>query len=184
MVVGQPCPRVECDPLVSIAAGTSPVTEGTAAEFTLTRTGSTTDALTVTVSVTGGDSFLSGADTTEAIFGAGEATVTLSLATENDEVDEADGTVTATITAETSNFRLGTATATVDIADDDLPLVSIEAVTASVTEGTAAEFTLTRVGDTTAALTVMVVVTGGGQLPLRCRPDRGDIRCGGRDGDP
>ena len=161
VVAGQPCPRVECDPLVSIAARTSPVTEGTAAEFTLTRTGSTDGELTVAVTVTGGDGFLSGAATTEAVFSAGEATVTLSLATEGDEVGEADGTVTVTITADVSKYRLGDAAASVAVEDDDLPVVSIAAGTSPVTEGTAAEFTLTRMGDTTAALTVMVVVTGG-----------------------
>ena len=119
---GQPCPRAGgCNPLVSIAAGTSPVTEGTAAEFTLTRTGSTAAELTVAVTVTGGDSFLPGAATTEAVFAVGEATVTLSLTTENDEVNEADGTVTVTITADASNFRLGDAAASVAVEDDDLP---------------------------------------------------------------
>ena len=44
-------------PAITIAAGASPVTEGTSAVFTLSRTGSTTDALTVnvTVSEAGGD---------------------------------------------------------------------------------------------------------------------------------
>ena len=44
-------------PAITIVAGTSPVTEGTSAVFTLSRTGSTTAALTVnvTVSETGGD---------------------------------------------------------------------------------------------------------------------------------
>ena len=72
--------------------------------------------------------------------------MTLSLATAVDEVDEADGTVTVTITADASNFRLGDAAASVAVQDDDLPLVSIAAGTSPVTEGTAAEFTLTRVG--------------------------------------
>ena len=38
-------------PVVTITAGTSPVTEGTDATFTLSRTGSTMDSLTVTVDV-------------------------------------------------------------------------------------------------------------------------------------
>ena len=134
VVAGQPCPRVECGPLVSIAAGTSPVTEGTDAEFTLTRTGDTTAALTVMVVVTGGDSFLSGTAPTEAVFDAGNATATITATTADDEVDEADGTVTATITADASKFRLGDAAADVAVEDDDLPLVSI-AKTADATEG-------------------------------------------------
>ena len=151
-------------PLVSISGG-DPVTEGTAAEFTLTRTGVTTAALTVTVSVTGGDNFLSGAVPTEVVFNGGVATATITATTADDEVDEADGTVTATITADASIYRGGGTSASVDIADDDLPLVSI-AGGASVVEGEAAEFTVTRVGVTTAALSVKVTVGGdAGFLP-------------------
>ena len=159
VIAGQPCPRAECGPLVSIAAGTSPVTEGTAAEFTLTRVGDTTAALTVMVIVTGGDSFLSGAATTEAIFGAGEATVTFSLTTENDEVDEADGTITATIPASASTYRLGTATATVAIADNDPILVSITGATSA--EGAGTVFTLMRARAEAGALAVKVTVAAG-----------------------
>ena len=71
-------------PLVSIGGGAS-VTEGTDAEFTLTRVGDATDALTVMVSVTGGDGFLSGAAPSEAVFGTGDATATLSVATADDD---------------------------------------------------------------------------------------------------
>ena len=152
-------------PVVSISGG-SAVTEGTAAEFTLTRVGDTTGALTVTVSVSGGDSFLSGTAPTGTVFGAGDATATLSVATAGDDMDEADGTLTVTVSPMPSVYTLsGSVSAMVAVADDDLPLVSI-AGGASITEGTAAEFTVTRVGDTTAALSVKVTVGGGaGFLP-------------------
>ena len=89
---GQPCPRVECGPLVSIVAGTSPVTEGTAAEFTLTRTGSTAAELTVAVTVTGDTGFASATLPTTATFAADKETTTLSIATGND-MDEEDGVI-------------------------------------------------------------------------------------------
>ena len=146
-------------PEVSIAAVAPSVTEGTDAEFTLTRVGDTTAALTVMVTVTGGDSFLSGGDTTEAIFGAGEATVTLSLTTDDDDMDEADGMITATIPASDATYRLGTATATVNIADDDPILVSITGATS--TEGAGAVFTLMRARAEAGALAVKVTVDAG-----------------------
>ena len=47
-------------PEVTISAGSSPVTEGTAATFTVTRTGATTSSLSVTVSVTESGAMISG----------------------------------------------------------------------------------------------------------------------------
>ena len=164
VVAGQPCPRVECDPLVSIAAGSSPVTEGTAAEFTFTRTGFTARELTVAIMVTGGDGFLSGTPPTEVTFGAGEAMKVLSLVTAGDEVDEADGTITVTITPDASRFRLENASASIMIIDNDAPEVSITAAAASVTEGTdaVAVFTVSRPAwDVSADLVVSLTVDGG-----------------------
>ena len=160
LIPGQPCPRIECDPHVSIAAGPSPVTEGTTAEFTLTRTGSTAGGLTVAVTVTGGDGFFSAAAPTEVTFVAGEVTKVLSLVTVDDGDDETDGTVTVTITADASNYRGGDASASVVISDNDLPVVSITKTT-DATEGAgdlavSAVFTVTRVGVTTAPLDVKV----------------------------
>ena len=73
---------------VSIAAGTSPVTEGTAASYTLTRTGATTDALTVTVGVTETQAMLAANPPTAVTFGAGDSSVTLTVATDDDAVVE------------------------------------------------------------------------------------------------
>ena len=84
-------------PDVTIAAGTSPVTEGTAAEFTLTRTGATTAALTVTVDVSETGDTISGTAPASATFEAGSDTATLSVATEDDATDETDSVITAAI---------------------------------------------------------------------------------------
>ena len=161
VVAGQPCPRAKCGPLVSIAAGTLSVTEGTAAVFTLTRTGSTVGGLTVAITVTGGDGFLSAAAPPEVTFSDGEATVTLSLATEGDNMDEADGTVTVTITADTSSYRGGDASASVDIADDDPILVSITGPGTATAEGMGAAFTLMRARAEGVPLAVKVTVDDG-----------------------
>ena len=108
-------------PAVSIAAASpTPVTEGTAAAFTLTRTGATDAALTVTVSVDEAGSVLDGAPATEATFAAGSSTATLSAATENDTAYEADGRVTASVVAGNGYTVDGAgASAGVDVLDDD-----------------------------------------------------------------
>ena len=84
---------------VSIAPGATPVTEGTAATFTLSRTGATAEALTVSVYVTETGSMISGTAPTSVLFGAGDAEATLTVETQADDRDEADSAITATITA-------------------------------------------------------------------------------------
>ena len=161
-------------PEISIAAAFSSVTEGEAAVFTLTRTGPTTAALTVNVSVAETGDVVSGTAPTRVTFGAGSATATLSVATVADAVDEADSVVTATVTADRA-YQVGTP-ASVTVADDDAPTIvleiSIAAASASVTEGEAAVFTLTRTGPTTAALTVNVSVAETGDVVSGTAPTR------------
>ena len=85
---------------VSIAASSPAVTEGRAASFTLRRTGGdTTVALTVAVSVSEAGSVLSGTPASTVTFAADATEATLSVATENDAVDEAEGTVTVTLSS-------------------------------------------------------------------------------------
>ena len=156
-------------PRVSIAAGTSPVTEGTAASFTLSRTGDTAGALTVGLGVSEDGAVLSGTAPTEAVFAAGAATVSLTVATEDDEVVEDASVVTVTLASGTGYALDASASeATVTVEDDDaapaLPVVSIAAGTSPVTEGTAASFSLSRTGDTASALTVSVSVTEAGSV--------------------
>ena len=93
-------------PVVTIAPGDSPVMEGAAATFTLSRTEATTTALTVSVSVSerGGDMVASAGEGTKTIsFGAGQATATLSVPTVDDQRDESDSVVTATVLADTGD---------------------------------------------------------------------------------
>ena len=107
-------------PQVSVAASSSPVTEGTAAAFTLSRTGGTTAALTVAVNASEAGTVLSGTPASTATFAAGNASATLSLATENDAVDEADARVTVTVSAGTGyTVDPDSASAGVDVYDND-----------------------------------------------------------------
>ncbi len=154
-------------PVVTVSSGGN-VTEGADAEFTLTRASQDTGApLTVTFSVTGGGSVLSGNAPTSATIPANKTMVTVALATEDDETDEPDATLTLTLT-DGAAYDLGsgsTATLTVqdndDTINDDLPVVTVTSG-GNVTEGANAEFTLTRAGeDTGEALTVAFTVAGG-----------------------
>ena len=107
-------------PTVSVSAGTSPVTEGTAAAFTLTRTGDTAAALTVTVSVSEDGAVLAGTPPTEAVFAAGSATVDLTVATEDDEVAGDGSVVTVSLVAGTGYaVDANASAATVTVEDDD-----------------------------------------------------------------
>ena len=77
-------------PTVSIAAVSTPVTEGTAAAFVLRRMGAGTAELTSKVSVSEAGSVLDGARPSSATFASGASEARLRVATANDAVDEAD----------------------------------------------------------------------------------------------
>ena len=87
-------------PVVSIAAGTLPVSEGTAAVFTLTRTGNKANELTVEVAVEENGAVLLGAAPSSVTFDAQATTAIFSVPTHDDEVDEDDGVVTVMVTAD------------------------------------------------------------------------------------
>ena len=121
-------------PAITIVAGTSPVTEGTPAVFTLSRTGSPIAALTVnvTVSETGGDMVAAANEGARTVtFLANSATATLSVATAPDSVDEADSVVTATVSADTgspASYSVATpASAMVTVQDNDTRGVTVSA---------------------------------------------------------
>ena len=139
-------------PVVSIAASTTPVTEGTAAAFTLTRTGATDAELTVEVSVTESEAAVSGTPPTQATFAAGSASATLSVATEDDEAVEDASTVTATVSSGTGYTVSGTSgSADVVVEDDDAAPVVTTASPIEVAENGTAVATLTATDEDTAA---------------------------------
>ena len=107
-------------PSVSIAAVSSPVTEGTAASFTLRRTGDTAAALTVAVSVTVEGAVVSATPASSVTIATGSAEATLSVATVDDSVAKADARVTVAVTAG-AGYQVGSGagSAGVDVFDDD-----------------------------------------------------------------
>ena len=107
-------------PEVSVAAGSSPVTEGSDAVFTLTRAGDTSAELTVALSVTEDGAVVSGTLPATVTFAAGSAEARLGIATEDDGVTEADGRVTASVSAGSGyTVASGAGAAGVDVYDND-----------------------------------------------------------------
>ena len=151
------------EPVVSITAG-SDVTEGGDAVFTVTADPAPSAALSVDVTVAQSGDF--GAST-----GSRQVTVptsgsgSLTVSTTNDDADESDGSVTATVDDGSGYTASPTASsATVAVADnDDPPVVSITAGS-DVTEGGDAVFTVTADPAPSAALSVDVTVAQSGDF--------------------
>ncbi len=152
-------------PAVSVSAGAD-VTEGGDAVFTVTANPAPASALSVTVTVaTAGEFGVTAGTQTVPIPTTGSATLT--LATSNDEADEPDGSVTATVAAGNGYTVGDPASGTVAIADDDAPLPAI-AVSAgdAVTEGGDATFTVTASPAPASALSVSVTVAVDGDYGI------------------
>ena len=164
-------------PAITITAGTSPVTEGTSAVFTLSRAGSTTAALTVnvTVSETGGDMVAAANEGARTVtFLANAATVTLSVATASDSVDEANSVVTATVSADTgspASYSVGTpASAMVTVEDNDTRDVTVSPTALPVNEGSTGTYTVVLNSQPTASVTVTPSRTGSSDVTFSPAP--------------
>ncbi len=151
-------------PVVSITGGSS-VTEGSNASYTLTANPPPTSSLSVQVKITQTGDY--GATTgTRTVTVPVSGTVTFTVATTNDNTDEADGSVTATL-IDGADYDLGTTkTATVNITDNDdpppvIPVVSITGGS-SVAEGGSVSFTVTATPPPTSSLSVQVKITQTG----------------------
>ena len=163
-------------PSVSIADAAA-VSEGGVLSFTLTRTGDTTEPLTVNLASGGGSA--SGLDytaPTSVTFAAGSATAIVNVQTLDDTQDEADETVTLSIgpgwLPGSGYVASGQTQATGTILDNDAPFTGTPAtITVAATDGSGTEaadgspdftFTFTRTGDTSQALSVNYNVMSGG----------------------
>ena len=165
-------------PVVSVAAGTSPVVEGADVEFTLTATPTPAAPLTVSVSWSESGSYLTGTRRSEVTIPT-TGTVTVSASTEDDGTDEADGTVTLTV-AGGDGYTIGApSSATVTVTDDDVPAVSVAAGTSPVDEGDDVSFTLTATPAPAAPLTVAVSWSETGSFLTGTRPSEVTIPASG-----
>ena len=188
---------------VSITADASPVGEGTAAAFTLSRTGDATQALTVAVVVTETGAVLDGAAPTvaspeepepdavldgvealaeteaEVVFAAGSATASLSIATTDDEVAEDASVVTVAI-APSEDYVVAAArpSAQVTVEDDDAaPVVATAAALEAPENGTAVA-TLAATDEDTSAADLTWSITGGADADKLAVTDAGALTFG------
>ena len=147
---------------ITIAATTQAAEPGANGLFTLTRTGSTTGALTVNLTISG--TATSGGDYTAipatVDFLAGSATATVPVNVIDDSVGEVVETIIATVAA--GGYTVGSpSVATINLTDDE-PGVTITASDASAGEpgGNTGTIVVTRSGSTAAALTVNATISG------------------------
>ena len=168
---------------VSIAALTSPVIEGTAAQFIVSASTASASTLTVNVSVVDSGSFLSGTAPTTVTINAGQMSALLRVATEDDTTEEPGGTITATLTSG-MDYAVAAAPgnqAMVVVSDNDgtvEPSITITAVNTSVTEGMPVSFTVALSEALTSALTVNVRVIQNGIFLSGTRPTMVTIPAG------
>ncbi len=152
------------NPEITITAG-SGVTEGAAATFTVNADSAPTTNLDVSVTATDSGAFASAsqAGSRTVTIQSGATSATLSVVTANDAVDEADGTISAEVQS-SSGYTVGSASsASVAVADNDVPVVSITS-DGNVTEGTAASFTVAASPTPYQALTVAITVADSGNF--------------------
>ena len=146
--------------------GGGAVTEGGDARFTLTAVPAPAADLTVHFNVdedAGGDFVAPGDEGSKtAVIPAGAVSVAWTVATVDDQTDEADGAVSLTIQDSGGYVAGSPAVATVPVKDDDDPVVTVSAGGA-VTEGGDALFTLTAVRAPAAPLAVSVTVAADGE---------------------
>ncbi|BAY68975.1 hypothetical protein NIES23_17650 [Trichormus variabilis NIES-23] len=165
-------------PTITLAVSPASVTEDGTPNliYTFTRTGSTTNALTVNYSVagtatlntdyaqTGAASFT--ATTGTITFAVGASTAILTINPTADTTVESNETVALTLASGTG-YTVGTTTAvTGTITNDDFPSITLAVSPASVTEDGTPNliYTFTRTGSTTNALTINFGVAGTATL--------------------
>ena len=138
--VRRPAPPPPSPPVLAIAPGPSPVVEGSAVEFTVTRSHPRTELPPIDLTIAETGSMLAGAAGVEVRFAPGETAFLVRLETVDDPVAEGDSEVTATLAAGVG-YELGPDTAaTVTVVDNDAaPRLTIEAASGIESAG-AVEF--------------------------------------------
>ena len=132
------------DPIVSVSAVASTVTEGSDAQFRFSRVGSAKSSLTVDVNIFGHYKIMSRAtrrlvenlgpfpDTT-VILDVGMTEAILSLTTEADQVNEGDGQVRVSIKGNIKYEVDGNGSAELLVEDDDIPEVTLRWISPTMT---------------------------------------------------
>lgn len=147
-------------PRVSVAKIADATEGGSAGTFRFTRTGSTSVAQTVNVSLSG--TATAGTDyaaPTTVTFAAGSATADYTLTATNDSTSEPTETVVIAV-APGTGYAAGAPSAAMNIFDNDASVVSVATVNNAVESGAAGTVRFTRTGDLSGSLTVNYTVGG------------------------
>ena len=142
-------------PTITLSVDDTSITEGDTATFTLTRGNNTANELIVGVSVDDPGGFLEGNFASEAVevpssvvFAPGEATKEIVITPPDDWRDILDNAITFTVAAEPHYDIVGSASLTVQVADNDVaPQVSISFNHAEVDEGNDLILEIRRIGE-------------------------------------
>ena len=172
----------------ALAGETAPGTPANPGRFSLTRTGDRTKVLTVAYTLSGtatkGSDYLNLTGTVS--FAAGSATAFVDVNPIDDNLAEGSETVILTLATGTG-YSLGTSkSATITLADNEKPVITIAATdpeAAETADGAATDpgrFTLSRIGDLSTALTVNYAVSGTATLgkDYRSLPGRATFSIG------
>ncbi|MCY4067751.1 MAG: hypothetical protein OXE79_01410 [Acidimicrobiaceae bacterium] len=152
-------------PTVTVASVASPVTEGDPARFTVSRTGATTSALAVQLTVAedndDGQDFVAstGEGAKNFTIPSGSASSVFSVTTTADTIDEPAGEVTVTVT-DSDDYTVGGASSAVVVVNDDDAAPT--AVTLSADADTGTGGVQTTVTENGGAKTVRVTATVDG----------------------
>ena len=149
-------------PVVSITAG-SPVSEGTAASFSVTASPAPGNAVTLNYTVTQSGSFVDSGDrSTQTVSLGTTGSGTITVPTVDDSLDETNGSVTVTLNSGTGYSLHNTQNAaTVTVNDNDVTEVSFAAATSSAAEGSGTKTVRVNLSPVPAtALTLNYTVSG------------------------
>ena len=146
------------------------VTEGDTVSFKLTATSAPSSRIDINVRVTESGDFLTGTVPDDIALAQGNTVAWLILQTENDNVNEGDGSVTGEIRTG-SDYNVGRPSSqTVPVIDDDRPTIKIERTQTSVTEGSTISFKLTANRAPPSRIDINVRVTQSGNFLMGTIP--------------
>ena len=164
-------------PTITISGG-SAIVEGQEATFTLTADPAPTNVTSVTVEVAAAPRFGIASAVTESVdLASGETSTTFTVATAGDDVDEPDGTITATVQAPGTGGAVGAAappeyevgaanSAMVTVRDNDTAGITVTADSLTVTEGGSATYTVKLNTEPSEDVVISLTVTGSSDVTV------------------
>ena len=127
----------------SVSASSSSVSEGSSADFVIERSGDTSTSQTVTYEIQDTEDTLVSSSTSDSVtFSSSETSKTVSLATQNNAIDEADGIVTLTLKENSAYEISGSRSAEVTVQDSGTASFSVSVNPSTVEEGESSTLTV------------------------------------------